>query len=249
MELLFQFFFCYSFIDRKITIERRFIVSEDKEAITESKEIEKAIDEMDILNPENKEVYRVDSETIKLSNVDFKMIENHRDAFDLEQLANRYSDYLLKYVYIVGDIAYQKLRLRGFFDDHRKGVPIDMKISHLEDYLIEYCSFGSPYFVFERVEKKKEDPESYFKKKKKPKRKRRRGKKSSRSKQSKSKNKNQQSNKRREKKKSSSSKKKENSKKFQMKQKKKDKKSGKTKEKPRENKKTKKEFEIRKKKN
>lgn len=220
-------------------------MSEEKETIAENKEIEKAIGEMDILNPENKEVYRVDSETIKLTNLDYKIIENHRDAFDLEQLANRYSDYLLKYDYIVGDIAYQKLRLRGFFDDHRKGVPIDMKISHLEDYLIEYCSFGSPYFVLERLEKKKEDPESYFKKKKKPKRRRRRGKKSSRSKEAK----NQQSKKRNEKKESNSSKRKESSKKFQMKQKKKDNKTTKETKKTSKNKKTKKDFEIRKKKN
>lgn len=141
-------------------------MSEEKETKTESKDLETVIDEMDILNPENKDVYRVNSKTLKLSQIDYRIIENYKDAFDLEMMENRYSDYLLKYDYIVGDIAYQKLRLRGFFDNHRKGVPIDMKIGHLEDYLVEYCSFGSPYFVLERVEKKKEDPESYFKKKK-----------------------------------------------------------------------------------
>lgn len=145
-------------------------MSEEKETEIEQKDLETVIEEMDILNPEKKEVYRVDSETLKLSQVDYRIIENYKEAFDLEQMENRYSDYLLKYDYIVGDIAYQKLRLRGFFDNHRKGVPIDMKIANLEDYLVEYCSFGSPYFVLERVEKKKEDPESYFKKKKSSKR-------------------------------------------------------------------------------
>lgn len=153
-------------------------MSENKKGFKENKDLEKAIDEMDILNPENKEVYQVDSETIKLSNKDYQLIENYKDGFDLEQLENRYSEYLLKYDYIVGDIAYQKLRLRGFFDDHRKGVPIDMKISHLEDYLVEFCSFGSPYFVLERVHKNKKNPDSYFKKKK-HKKKRNRKKKSS----------------------------------------------------------------------
>lgn len=145
-------------------------MSEEKETEIEQKDLETVIEEMDILNPEKKEVYRVDSETLKLSQVDYRIIENYKEAFDLEQMEGRYSDYLLKYDYIVGDIAYQKLRLRGFFDNHRKGVPIDMKIANLEDYLVEYCSFGSPYFVLERVEKKKEDPESYFKKKKSSKR-------------------------------------------------------------------------------
>ena len=145
-------------------------MSGEKETGTEPKDLETVIEEMDSLNPENKDVYRVDSETLKLSQIDYRIIENYKDAFDLEKMENRYSDYLLKYDYIVGDIAYQKLRLRGFFDNHRKGVPIDMKIANLEDYLVEYCSFGSPYFVLERIDKKKEDPESYFKKKKSSKR-------------------------------------------------------------------------------
>src|SRR5699024_8939045 len=81
---------------------------------------------------------------------------------DIEMMEERFTDYLFKYDYIVGDIAYEKLRLRGFFEDSRKSVPIDMKISNLEDYLIEYCNFGAQYFVFERIEKKEEDPEPYF---------------------------------------------------------------------------------------
>lgn len=139
-------------------------MSKENEINLQNKELEKVIDELDVLNPENKEVYRVNSEIIKLSNHDYRLIENYKDAFDLEQMEERYSDYLLKYDYIVGDIAFQKLRLRGFFEDYRKNVPIDMKISNLEDYLVEFCSFGSPYFVLERVNKKEENPDSYFKK-------------------------------------------------------------------------------------
>lgn len=140
-------------------------MSEKEEPLVEKEELDKAFTEMNLLNEEDKEVYRVDSKTIRLSKIDYQLIENYKEAFDLELMEKRYSDYLLKYDYIVGDISYQKLRLRGFFDDKRKGVPIDMKISNLEDYLVEYCSFGSAYFVLERVVKKETDPESYFKKK------------------------------------------------------------------------------------
>lgn len=133
-------------------------IKEVKEAV-----IEKALNDMDVLAKEEKEIFRVDTDTFLFSGVEYKLIEEHKDTFDLEMMEERYTDYLLKYDYIVGDIAYEKLRLRGFYEDHRKGVPIDMKISNLEDYLIEYCSFGAAYFVFERVEKKEEDPESYFK--------------------------------------------------------------------------------------
>lgn len=130
-------------------------------------QLDKALTEIDVLDHSDKDIFRVDSETFRFQKVEFKLIEDYKEAFDIEMMEDRFTDYLLKYDYIVGDIGYDKLRLRGFYEDHRKGVPLDMKISNLEDYLVEYCNFGCPYFVFERVEKKKNDPESYFKRNKK----------------------------------------------------------------------------------
>ncbi|HLR91987.1 MAG TPA: YutD family protein [Atopostipes sp.] len=140
------------------------MVQEKQENVKEE-ELDKVLNQMDVLPDSDKDIVRIDSERFTFSNVEYKLIENHKEAFDLEMMENRYTDYLLKYDYIVGDISYEKLRLRGFYEDYRKGVPIDMKISNLEDYLVEYCSFGCQYFVFERVEKSESDPEPYFKKK------------------------------------------------------------------------------------
>lgn len=141
-------------------------MSKQKQESPQNERLDKALNEIDVLPDSDQKIVRVDSTLFKFSSIDFELIENHQDAFDLEMMENRYTDYLLKYDYIVGDISYEKLRLRGFYEDYRKGVPIDMKISNLEDYLVEYCSFGCQYFVFERVEKDTADPESYFKKKK-----------------------------------------------------------------------------------
>lgn len=138
-----------------------------QEESTEQLDLDKALTEMDVLATEDRNIFRVDTDTFRFQKIEYKLIEDHKEAFDIEMMEARFIDYLLKYDYIVGDIAYEKLRLRGFYDDQRKGVPIDMKISNLEDYLVEYCSFGCPYFVFERVDKKKADPESYFKRNKK----------------------------------------------------------------------------------
>lgn len=149
-------------------------MAKDKETV---EQLDKALTEIDVLDDSDKDVMRVDSETFRLQKVDFKLVEDYREAFDIEMMEERFASYLLKYDYIVGDIGYDKLRLRGFYEDHRKGVPLDMKISNLEDYLVEYCNFGCPYFVFERVEKKKNDPESYFKRNKKSKRNNRKNKK------------------------------------------------------------------------
>lgn len=112
------------------------------------------------LGDEDKLVKKIDHETLSLNGDAYKIIENYRDALDLEMLEQRYSDFLEKYDYIVGDIAYEKLRLRGFYYSKNKKVPIDMRITSLNDYLTEYCSFGCAYFVLERIEPKRKQRQS-----------------------------------------------------------------------------------------
>ena len=43
------------------------------------------------------------------------------------------------------------MRLRGFYKDDRPVTDAE-KISRLEDYLLEYCSYGCAYFVLENAE-------------------------------------------------------------------------------------------------
>ena len=60
-----------------------------------------------------------------------------------------------KYDYIVGDWGNDQLRLKGFYKDDRY-VKKSRCISHLEDYLKEYCNFGCAYFVLENKAPRKE---------------------------------------------------------------------------------------------
>ena len=52
--------------------------------------------------------------TIKVENNEYKLIQNYKDGFDEEMFKERYTSYFENYDYIVGDIAYSKLRLKGF---------------------------------------------------------------------------------------------------------------------------------------
>lgn len=81
----------------------------------------------------------------------FHIIENHKDAFNQEMFEGRYSEILDRYPYIVGDIGFEQLRLKGFFDDNKKGADISKRFSSIQDYLLEYCNFGCPYFVLKRL--------------------------------------------------------------------------------------------------
>lgn len=83
----------------------------------------------------------------------YEVVENVKNGFQEEPFRERYADILAKYDYIVGDWGYDQLRLKGFYDDRRSKVPIDAKISTVQDYLLEHCNFGCAYFVLKKVNK------------------------------------------------------------------------------------------------
>ena len=80
--------------------------------------------------------------------IEFELVENFKEAFEATAFNQRFSEILTKFDYIVGDWSNEQLRLRGFYKDSQE-VEADLKISRLEDYLLEYCSFGCAYFVLE----------------------------------------------------------------------------------------------------
>ncbi|MCE4955794.1 YutD family protein [Macrococcus caseolyticus] len=88
---------------------------------------------------------------IQLNEHYFELIENYNDAFNQEMFEGRYSEILDRYPYVVGDIGFEQLRLKGFFDDKKKGADISRRFSSIQDYLLEYCNFGCPYFILKRL--------------------------------------------------------------------------------------------------
>ncbi|MGT2772523.1 YutD family protein [Streptococcus marimammalium] len=98
---------------------------------------------------------------VKSDDIQFTMLENFKNAFDTTTFSQRFSELMLKYDYIVGDWASDQLRLKGFYKNDKKTTST-LKISRLEDYLKEYCSFGCAYFILENKEPK-EMPKEEFK--------------------------------------------------------------------------------------
>jgi len=124
----------------------------EKENLSQSKN---ELDNITLVEEKNEDVQKVDSSHLLIKNARYEIAEEYREALDLEMLEERYSDIFEKYDYIVGDISRDQLRLRGFYEDNNDRVPVDMKISTLEDYLAEYCNFGCQYFVLKRLDPKK----------------------------------------------------------------------------------------------
>lgn len=92
-----------------------------------------------------------DEQKVYIDGREYELLENVRNAFDLEVLKEKYDPFLNQYDYLVGDVSSEHLRLKGFYDSHDRA-PIDKKANVIIDYLEEYCNPGSPYFVLHLVE-------------------------------------------------------------------------------------------------
>lgn len=88
---------------------------------------------------------------IKIENNEYEIITNYREAFDEEEFKNKCTDYFFDYDYVVGDIAYNKLRLKGFYEDNNKKSSDINKISKLDDYIKNSCAYGCKYFVAKKI--------------------------------------------------------------------------------------------------
>ena len=57
---------------------------------------------------------------VEVGEYKYEIIENEREAFNEEEFVHLFTDYFYDFDYIVGDYAYSKLRLKGFYDDNNK---------------------------------------------------------------------------------------------------------------------------------
>ena len=91
--------------------------------------------------------------TIEKNN--YELIEDKDNCFDYEVFASRYTDYFEDYDYIVGDIAYSKLRLKGFYDASNKKVKNINNYNNVSKYLQEDCAVDCRYFILKKVKDEK----------------------------------------------------------------------------------------------
>lgn len=88
------------------------------------------------------------------NDIKYEIIKNIKDAIDEELLNEKITDYFVSFDYIVGDWAYGKLRLKGFYNKKNKKCKDSNNIDNIEKYILECCAYGCKYFVLKKVEKK-----------------------------------------------------------------------------------------------
>ncbi len=87
---------------------------------------------------------------IDINKIEYEVIRDD-ECLKIEELEEYITDYFDSFDYIVGDYAYDKLRLKGFNDKNNSN-----KINNIETldkYIEKYCSYGSKIFVIKKIKK------------------------------------------------------------------------------------------------
>lgn len=87
---------------------------------------------------------------IILNNQKYKLIKNYKDAFNEEEVINKFTDYFDVFDYVVGDIAYGKLRLKGFYNSNNKKVSKINNFTDVDKYLQNNCAVECKHFILEK---------------------------------------------------------------------------------------------------
>jgi Uncharacterized protein conserved in bacteria len=90
---------------------------------------------------------------IVLNEEQYELKEDKKNCFNIEETSNLCTEYFKEYDYILGDYAYNKLRLKGFYEDNNKKSTDINKISYIEEYIKLYCAYECSYFILQKVKK------------------------------------------------------------------------------------------------
>lgn len=91
---------------------------------------------------------------IILENNEYEIIKDEKEAFNLEELKGKYTEYFFDYDYIVGDWAYGKLRLKGFYEANNPKAKNINNINNVDQYIKNNCAYNCKHFIAKKVYKK-----------------------------------------------------------------------------------------------
>lgn len=91
---------------------------------------------------------------IVINNKKYKVIKDYGNTISISNLDELVTDYYDNFDYIVGDWAYGKVRLKGFYNKDNKFVKEHSNIDRVEDYIKNDCAYGCKHFILEKMKMK-----------------------------------------------------------------------------------------------
>lgn len=90
-------------------------------------------------------------EVIIIHDRKYQVLKNERDAINIKELEEKLTDYFDNFDYIVGDIAYNKLRLKGFNNKTNKNFKPINDVDKVEQYIEKECAYGCRWFMISEI--------------------------------------------------------------------------------------------------
>ncbi len=90
-------------------------------------------------------------EIIEINNKKYQVMENYKDALNVEELSEKLTEYFDDFDYIVGDIAYSKLRLKGFNSKTNKNFKDINDVDKVSEYIKKNCAYGCRWFMISEI--------------------------------------------------------------------------------------------------
>lgn len=87
---------------------------------------------------------------VEINGFTYNLEKNYKEAFDEDSFKELCTEYFNDFDYIFGDYSYDKLRLKGFYEENSKNVKKINNIKTLDDYIKNYCSFECRYFLLHK---------------------------------------------------------------------------------------------------
>ena len=78
--------------------------------------------------------------------------KDDNNIFNYEDLKEIITPYFNDYDYILGDLAYNKIRLKGFCNNKNKLYKKINDIASLDSYLNDYCAYGCKWFLLKKMQ-------------------------------------------------------------------------------------------------
>ena len=88
---------------------------------------------------------------IVINKKEYELVRNDMDCFNETEVIEKITDYFDDYDYIFGDYAYEKVRLKGYYDSKNKKAKKISDIKYMDNYIKDYCSYGAKIFLLKKI--------------------------------------------------------------------------------------------------
>ena len=95
----------------------------------------------------------MDMKKIEVNGIEYQIIRNDNNCIDKELLSEKITDYFDPFDYILGDYAYDKLRLKGFCNKNNELYNDINDYDRINEYIKNQCAYECKYFVLKKIEK------------------------------------------------------------------------------------------------